>query len=493
MQHRGIVRVIESFEANNTSYIVMEYLGGGNLDDRIVAQGTLSEATAIQLTLSIGDALVYMHSHHMLHLDLKPSNVMLDDQGNPVVIDFGLSKQYGADGVPESSTTVGGGTPGYAPIEQASYHEGKGFPVTIDVYALGATLFKMLTGHKPPEASDLFEEGFPYDKLKGVSKTTVDVVAKAMSSHKGDRYQSVRQMLEALPVNENTIGYFDEVESDEINVVSTSNLPKAPVRKPEPIVQVVAPTEKKKIWFNNDWWTTPKIWITILIELLLIVAGYFLYPFFLWLLEDDDLMTPLAVILTGVAFVVFIVTIFVARSHAKKEKSKKKKSGSFWGYPVTIFTLLVLLLLSVNNVTFFTRDVAWYDNAWGNCLARSYGGGRYLYTKFGVEKVGPVGDKWVDVYRVINRNAEEEFVVIQFDFATGNYYAALYDGNGDFVRKLDMIEFDAEHLKQEGLYIQGYIELPSDVKIETAQVPESQVTDAEAPAETAPACQAADY
>ena len=93
----------------------------------------------------------------------------------------------------------------------------------------------------------------------------------------------------------------------------------------------------------------------------------------------------------------------------------------------------------------------------------------------------------------INRNAEEEFVVIQFDFATGNYYAALYDGNGDFVRKLDMIEFDAEHLKQEGLYIQGYIELPSDVKIETAQVPESQVTDAEAPAETAPACQAADY
>lgn len=91
-----------------------------------------------------------MHSNKMLHLDLKPKNIMLDKDGKSYLIDFGLSKQYTETGEPESSTKVGAGTPGHAPIEQANYREGKGFPVTMDIYALGATMFKMLTGQRPP-------------------------------------------------------------------------------------------------------------------------------------------------------------------------------------------------------------------------------------------------------------------------------------------------------------------------------------------------------
>lgn len=211
MQHPGIVKVLDSFDANGTSYIVMDYVCGGSLDSHIAfhpsslsekdgrrPEGGLPEEEALRLTRGIGDALAYMHAHHMLHLDLKPSNVMLNDQEEPILIDFGLSKHYDENGAPESSTTVGGGTPGYAPLEQASYRDGKGFPVTIDIYALGATLFKMLTGQRPPEADEIMNDGFPKGALKGVSQKTAAAVAKAMSFRKADRYQSVDEFLAAL-------------------------------------------------------------------------------------------------------------------------------------------------------------------------------------------------------------------------------------------------------------------------------------------------------
>ena len=198
MKHPGIVKVLEAFDTNNTSYIAMEYLGGGSLDDLIVRRGGFPEAEALRYAHAIGEALSYMHVHQMLHLDLKPSNVMLNRQGEPVIIDFGLSKQYDESGNPESSTTVGGGTPGYAPIEQARYREGEEFPVTMDVYALGATLFKMLCGHRPPDADIILNNGFPSNDFRDVSQHTIDAVAKAMACRKADRYQSVPEFLAAL-------------------------------------------------------------------------------------------------------------------------------------------------------------------------------------------------------------------------------------------------------------------------------------------------------
>ncbi|MBR7170191.1 MAG: serine/threonine protein kinase, partial [Alistipes sp.] len=174
LRHPNIVRVLESFEANNTVYYAMEFCEGGSLDELIAAQGGLSEAVALDYARQIGSALDYMHGEKILHLDLKPGNVMLRKNGSVTLIDFGLSKQYDEEGAPESSTTIGGGTPGYAPIEQANYREGGQFAAAIDVYALGATLFKMLTGERPAEASVLLNEGFPAEKLtaKGVSERT---------------------------------------------------------------------------------------------------------------------------------------------------------------------------------------------------------------------------------------------------------------------------------------------------------------------------------
>lgn len=200
LQHPNIIKVIESFEANNTVYYVMEYIDGGSLDDYIAKNNGLKEEEAIEIVKQIGSALSFMHKNKMLHLDLKPSNIMRKESGDVLLIDFGLSKQYDEKGEPESSTKVGAGTPGYAPIEQASYRDGKGFPVTMDVYALGGTLFKMLTGVRPPEASDILNDGFPLyelQKLK-ISERTSASVAKAMSPVKKDRYQTVEDFLNSF-------------------------------------------------------------------------------------------------------------------------------------------------------------------------------------------------------------------------------------------------------------------------------------------------------
>ena len=200
LHHPHIVKVLEYFEANNTVYYAMEFVEGGNLNEYIGQKNGLPETECVKYTRQIGSALSYMHAHKMLHLDLKPGNVMLRKNGDAVLIDFGLSKQYDETGKPETSTSVGGGTPGYAPIEQANYHDGKGFPVTMDVYALGATMYKMLTGERPPEASDILNDGFPTYKLQEhqVSDKMIAHVTKAMAPMKKDRPQSVEEFLKEL-------------------------------------------------------------------------------------------------------------------------------------------------------------------------------------------------------------------------------------------------------------------------------------------------------
>lgn len=200
LKHPHIVNVMEFFEANNTYYYVMEFLGGGDLDRLIMRNGALSEDETAKYVMQMGSALSFMHQNKMLHLDLKPKNVMLNSNGDAILIDFGLSKQYDKSGEPESSTTVGRGTPGYAPLEQSTYQNGHGFPVTMDVYALGATMYKMLTGVRAPEASVILNEGFPTIELvnKRVSGALIGIIEKAMSPMKKNRYQSIREMLYSL-------------------------------------------------------------------------------------------------------------------------------------------------------------------------------------------------------------------------------------------------------------------------------------------------------
>lgn len=202
LSHPNIVKVLEAFHANGTTYYSMEYINGISLDKKIAQspQGRMPLTEAIETLKQISAAIAFMHSRNMLHLDVKPGNVMMRKDGTAVLIDFGLSKQYTSDGEPESSTKVGAGTPGYAPIEQASYHEGKGFPTMMDVYALGGTLFKMLTGQRPPEASEILNEGFPTDSLRQlfIPDNIVNSISRAMAPLKKDRWQTVDEFVKHL-------------------------------------------------------------------------------------------------------------------------------------------------------------------------------------------------------------------------------------------------------------------------------------------------------
>lgn len=203
LSHPNIVKVYDVFDENQTSYYVMEYVEGNNLDNYIAQHGKISEEKAIGITREIGEALSYMHDHKMLHLDVKPKNVMCRANGHYCLIDFGLSKQFTDNGEPESSTTIGLGTPGYAPIEQAHFKKYGTFPATLDVYALGATLFKMLTGKRPPEATAILNEGFPATALEkeNVHAASIHAIESAMAPICKHRIQSVRQFLEELHAN----------------------------------------------------------------------------------------------------------------------------------------------------------------------------------------------------------------------------------------------------------------------------------------------------
>lgn len=225
LSHPNIVKVLEAFHANGTTYYSMEYIDGISLDKKIAQspQGRMPLTEAIETLKQISAAIAFMHSRNMLHLDVKPGNVMMRKDGTAVLIDFGLSKQYTSDGEPESSTKVGAGTPGYAPIEQASYHEGKGFPTMMDVYALGGTLFKMLTGQRPSEASEILNEGFPTDSLRQlfIPDNIVNSISKAMAPLKKDRWQTVDEFVKHLDEHgEHTI--YEDTSSESARSESTT-------------------------------------------------------------------------------------------------------------------------------------------------------------------------------------------------------------------------------------------------------------------------------
>lgn len=230
LDHPHIVRVLEAFEANNTAYYAMEFCENGNLDSKINNTNGLSENEALGYFEQIASALHYMHNNKLLHLDLKPGNIMLRDDKNVALIDFGLSKQYDENGNPESSTSVGSGTSGYAPLEQISYKEGRDFPVTMDVYALGATLYKMLTGMCPPEATEILENGLDTNCLvdRGVSQGVIAAIEKAMSPTRKTRYQSISEFASAMgydlgaavtPQHEQIVALIDNSEEAGSDVV----------------------------------------------------------------------------------------------------------------------------------------------------------------------------------------------------------------------------------------------------------------------------------
>lgn len=234
LDHPNIVRVTDSFSENGTFYYVMDYIEGQNLNDYVKSHH-VDEAEATSIIKSVADALIYMHEEkHMLHLDLKPGNVMRrNSDGHIFLIDFGLSKHFSEDGQPETSTTIGLGTAGYAPIEQGNRAKNGEFCPTIDVYALGATFYKLLTRETPPPASDLVSDDELLEnnlRAKEVSDNLIKIVVEAMCPNVRKRTQTIRAFknafdgikTEANPITNNVSSNETVVRTGEDETIVTS-------------------------------------------------------------------------------------------------------------------------------------------------------------------------------------------------------------------------------------------------------------------------------
>ena len=196
LKHHGIIQIHDVFEENGTAYYVMDFIEGESLEDIVKKYGAMDEQTAISYACQIGEALDYIHQHHMSHYDVKPANIMVSSvDGKPVLIDFGLSKQFDSQGH-ATSTLLMGVSHGYSPLEQYFQDGITDFAPQSDVYSLGATLYTLLTGRIPPEAPKL--SGTTIEMPATISPAIQNAVKWAMLSNPKDRCPSARAFINAL-------------------------------------------------------------------------------------------------------------------------------------------------------------------------------------------------------------------------------------------------------------------------------------------------------
>lgn len=191
-----IIHIHDIFEENGTAYYVMDYLSGGSLSDLVQRNGVLLEATALGYIRQVADALSYIHARNINHLDIKPSNVLIDGNGNAVVIDFGLSKRYDETGS-QTSTTPVGISHGFAPLEQYQPGGVSTFSPATDIYSLGATLYKLLSGQTPPNATALLDADLDLSRLSASPTTKAAIVAAMQPKRKG-RPQTIEAFIAML-------------------------------------------------------------------------------------------------------------------------------------------------------------------------------------------------------------------------------------------------------------------------------------------------------
>lgn len=195
LRHPNIVSVLDIFEENNTVYMVMEYVSGGSLKDIIRKNGKLDEPTTLRYATHLCDAVAEIHRNNVLHLDIKPGNILINHDDKVCLIDFGISKQYNSDTHAETSTTPVGISKGFAPTEQ--YSGVAQFSPATDIYAIGATIYNMCSGNIPPEAMTLLEEDLP--PINGISDQLWNAITKAMSVRRNQRPQSIAELMNLLP------------------------------------------------------------------------------------------------------------------------------------------------------------------------------------------------------------------------------------------------------------------------------------------------------
>ena len=201
LSHPHLVRVTDFFQEGDNAYLVMNFVEGESLANRIQREGALPEGDVLAWANQLLDALAYCHSQEVIHRDVKPQNVIIRSDGQAVLVDFGLVKLWDPNN-PRTQTVIQAmGTPEYAPPEQYDARMGH-TDIRSDVYGLGATLYHALTGQTPPTATARIVDPtalVPVRVLRpGVSPHVEAAMARALQLQPDARFQSARKMKAAL-------------------------------------------------------------------------------------------------------------------------------------------------------------------------------------------------------------------------------------------------------------------------------------------------------
>ncbi len=233
-RHEGIVQIFSGFEANDTAYLVMEWLRGRTLSQVIEDKGgPLSVSGATKILLKVADALTHVHEAGLLHRDIKPDNILCCNDGRVLLLDFGLATDFNrgeGKSTRQLQTTVSAGTPGYAPLEQ--YSQRATLTPATDVYALSATLYFLLTGEEPLPATDrvlgtVMAE--PHTLNSNVPMDLTDVILKGMALEVARRPKSVEEWLSLIQGQaDHTVIHIPPVSAQPVHSPSPQIVPKSP-------------------------------------------------------------------------------------------------------------------------------------------------------------------------------------------------------------------------------------------------------------------------
>lgn len=233
LSHPNIVNVYDWGKENNSYFIVMEFIKGSDLKKIIKDKGPFSSIEAINIISKVCQALQTAHKNNIIHRDIKPHNIILTNEDEVKVTDFGIARA-GPSSVTQTGSIVG--TPQYISPEQA---KGNKVNNTSDLYSVGVVLYEMLTGRVPFKAENplsvamkhVNEEPLPPTQINpNIFKSLEKVILKAMSKNQDDRYQTADELLEDLRKCKEGLPIKD---TDSIMAKTTVMAPSKPIRSKE--------------------------------------------------------------------------------------------------------------------------------------------------------------------------------------------------------------------------------------------------------------------
>jgi len=284
LSHPNIVEVYDVGEEDGNYYIVMEYIEGKTLKQLLQKRGALTLTEVIDIMSQLTDGLSHAHEAYIIHRDIKPQNIMIEDNGLVKITDFGIAMALNSTQLTQTNSVMG--SVHYLPPEQAN---GKGSTVKSDIYSLGILMYELLTGSVPFKGDNAVEIALKHmkEKLPSIRKqnptipqSIENIVLKATAKNPKNRYDTVREMYNDLETalerdNEKRLVYeYPENDLEETKVVPviTKEVKKSMVDKPDKKEDSDSSLLKEK----NDKNRLPIILAAVLLVVLIALAGVYL-------------------------------------------------------------------------------------------------------------------------------------------------------------------------------------------------------------------------